>query len=424
MFVLRKLVSAVARLSTRYAEDSRGQVAVIFALAALPILAAVGAAVDFSSANGVKAQLQASLDSAVLSGAGDTSGGSSTTATNFFNASFTPKATVTGTQSTFIANSDGTFSGTASTYLSTAMMGIANTNSIKVTANSTANVASTASPGKAYCIIALNNTAQKALGMSGSAGISAPQCFVQVNSNNSDAVDMSGSTTIKSAENCFVGKAKTYSESAISPPPDVVCKVFNDPFASMTKPTVGACDYTNYKPANNSTLNPGVYCGGLDISSATVSFASGLYIIKDGMLNASGGSTLSGTGVTFFLTGKGAGAQASGGSNFHFSAMTSGLLKGFVFFLDPSGGPNSKSDLSGASQLYFEGVIYLPSQQLNLSGGSTGYTNAPFTGYVVDTINMSSSTTLTINSDPTKTSVPIPSAILTANTGGKLYLKY
>jgi hypothetical protein len=38
----------------------------------------------------------------------------------------------------------------------------------------------------------------------------------------------------------------------------------------------------------------------------TVTFASGLFIIKDRVLQASGGSSFTGNGVSFFLTGLGA----------------------------------------------------------------------------------------------------------------------
>jgi len=45
---------------------SRGNVVITFALAAIPIIGAVGAAVDYSRANSVKANLQAALDSVAL----------------------------------------------------------------------------------------------------------------------------------------------------------------------------------------------------------------------------------------------------------------------------------------------------------------------------------------------------------------------
>jgi len=180
----------------------------------------------------------------------------------------------------------------------------------------------------------------------------------------------------------------------------------------MTKPTVGACNHTNYSAATGETLQPGVYCGGLNISSKTVSFAPGLYIIKDGDLNASGSSRLTGTGVSFFLTGNGAGITTSGGSTYHLVAMSTGPLAGFLFYLDPSATLANKSVLSGGSKIYFEGVIYLGKQLLELSGGSAGYTSAPFTAYIADKYILSSSSALNINSDPSKTSLPIPSALL------------
>ena len=50
----------------RFARAREGNIAVIFAIALLPVIASVGAAVDFSRANSVKADLQAALDATVL----------------------------------------------------------------------------------------------------------------------------------------------------------------------------------------------------------------------------------------------------------------------------------------------------------------------------------------------------------------------
>jgi hypothetical protein len=293
-------------------------------------------------------------------------------------------------------------------------------NAITVSTAATAVIAATA--GNARCIISLNLTAQSAVKDSGSSVVNAPNCTVQVNSNdNKKAVDLSGSAQINSAENCIVGAVATSGSAKITPSPDAVCKAMADPFAGMALPSVGACNYTGYKPANNETLQPGVYCGGLQISSRSVTFAPGLYIIKDGGLKASGNSTMTGNGVSFFLTGNGAGIQTSGQGSWHLVAMSTGTLKGFVFFLDPNATPDDKSELSGQSELYFEGVLYFARQQLKLSGGSGSYATAPFTAYIADTYDLSGSSTLNINSDPTKTSVPIPSGVLGSN-GGRLHL--
>jgi hypothetical protein len=63
-----RLAGAVrkARLSECFERDTSGNVAVFFALALIPVMGAVGAAVDYSRANSAKVSLQAALDSAAL----------------------------------------------------------------------------------------------------------------------------------------------------------------------------------------------------------------------------------------------------------------------------------------------------------------------------------------------------------------------
>jgi Flp pilus assembly protein TadG len=53
----------------RFRRDQRGNIAITFAVTLIPILAAVGGAVDYSIANSQRAKIQAALDSAILAGA-------------------------------------------------------------------------------------------------------------------------------------------------------------------------------------------------------------------------------------------------------------------------------------------------------------------------------------------------------------------
>ena len=118
--------------------------------------------------------------------------------------------------------------------------------------------------------------------------------------------------------------------------------------------------------------------------------------------------------MTFFLTGAGASIQSSGQSDWHLVASTSGPFPGFVFFLDPSGPSGlagTASSFSGQSELYFEGVVYLPQQQVTISGGADTIAPSPYTSYIVDTLILNGQGTITINNDLTMTSVPIPSAL-------------
>src|SRR3954451_20188028 len=55
---------AFLSLLNRFAGDRSGNVAVIFAIASVPILTAVGCAVDYSRATQIRAKLQAAIDAA------------------------------------------------------------------------------------------------------------------------------------------------------------------------------------------------------------------------------------------------------------------------------------------------------------------------------------------------------------------------
>ncbi len=151
-----RLSGRIARLRAlfgNFRSDSRGNVAIITALAALPMMAAIGCAVDYSNASMIRTKLQAAADAAVLAtvsvnspvvttskgmtGSGAVSGGS-TYATNFFTAnlptgySVTPTATVTLTGTTVTAVLS--FSTSVSTYF----MGLVGYPSITIGSSSTA----------------------------------------------------------------------------------------------------------------------------------------------------------------------------------------------------------------------------------------------------------------------------------------------
>ncbi len=66
MLALQTAASRLRRIVCRFAAETRANVAIIFTISLIPILAFIGAAVDFSRANALKADLQAALDSSVL----------------------------------------------------------------------------------------------------------------------------------------------------------------------------------------------------------------------------------------------------------------------------------------------------------------------------------------------------------------------
>ncbi len=152
-----RLSGRIARLRTlfgNFRSDSRGNVAIITALAALPMMAAIGCVIDYSNASMIRTKLQAAADAAALAtvsinspviatakgmSSGGTVSGGSTYASNFFSAnlptgytSVSPTATVTLTGTTITAVVS--FSTTVSTYF----MGILGYPNVTIGSSSTA----------------------------------------------------------------------------------------------------------------------------------------------------------------------------------------------------------------------------------------------------------------------------------------------
>jgi Flp pilus assembly protein TadG len=86
------MLSQVRLRAQRFARASGGNVAITFAIATLPLMGFVGAAIDYSHANAVKAAMQTALDTTALmlskEAATDTSAQLQTNATKYFNAIF------------------------------------------------------------------------------------------------------------------------------------------------------------------------------------------------------------------------------------------------------------------------------------------------------------------------------------------------
>ena len=64
--MMNALMSPLHRLLRRFRVDRRGNVAIIFAIAIIPILGFIGAAIDYGRANAVRVRMQSALDSTAL----------------------------------------------------------------------------------------------------------------------------------------------------------------------------------------------------------------------------------------------------------------------------------------------------------------------------------------------------------------------
>jgi hypothetical protein len=223
-----RIYSRIKQLCVSFSNRDDGSVLPMFALSLVPIVGMIGAAVDYSRANSLRSQLQATLDSALLAGARDGSTDWANVAANFFNANVQPRGSSVSTPS-FTLTEDRAYRGTVSAAIETNFLGVMGIRTINVGVSAIASVGSTS--GSYYCVLALNQTAQAALQLTGNATIliTAPKCVLQVNSNNLDAVDLNGNTSINSVENCFVGGYKQSAIRAFRPRRTAVANLFPIP---------------------------------------------------------------------------------------------------------------------------------------------------------------------------------------------------
>ena len=140
--MLRIFEQLIAK-AVRFAGDRRGNVALTFGIATLPLIGAVGAAVDFSHANSVKAAMQSALDSTALMLARDASTMTDpdldARAKAYFSAMFTkPEATNIVVNATYSTTSGTQVMVTGSAKVPTTIMTIAGYPTMTINGEATA----------------------------------------------------------------------------------------------------------------------------------------------------------------------------------------------------------------------------------------------------------------------------------------------
>ncbi|MDI3467975.1 MAG: hypothetical protein OJF62_000038 [Pseudolabrys sp.] len=141
--VMLGLIKSAFSQFSRFACDRGGNVAMTFALATIPVIGGVGAAIDFSHANSVKTAMQTALDSTALMISRDAATVSSSqlkaNATTYFDALFT-RSEVTNVQvnAAYTTTGGSQVALTVSGNVPTSFVGILGIDTIPVTASSTA----------------------------------------------------------------------------------------------------------------------------------------------------------------------------------------------------------------------------------------------------------------------------------------------
>lgn len=351
--------------------DVSGNVAIVFAVCILPLIAAAGIALDFIRAEADRATLQSAVDAAVLAGVWKAPGiERDIYAAAFAEAEFTGLLASENINVAFQTNADGSYTGTARAEMPAALLPAIGISSIPVVATATAVPMARRNN---VCILLMDPAAPQSLLVNGGAAVSSPECEIHVHSRANPAAIVNGGTVLDVKRICVAGSHVIVNGGA-KPPLETDCAVANDPFAGeLPAPDSLACTVSNkvYDPSGGErVLNPGVYCGWTIFNGTQkIRFNPGTYVIKNGGMIINGNSEVKGEGVTFYLADQQATLTLNGNLELSLKAPVSGPLQGVLMY-EPNGLPKSPLVFNGSVRTHFEGLLYLPSRNVTFNATS------------------------------------------------------
>ena len=170
---------------------------------------------------------------------------------------------------------------------------------------------------------------------------------------------------------------------------------------------------------DNTVLAPGIYCKGLKVEGANVSFLPGVYHVW-GNLEFTSYTQAVGDRVTFILKGTENSLLIRDGAQVWLRAPEDGLTAGLVFwnkyldfwpyvFGDVPPSPErviATSEISSGGGLIIVGTAYLPDHELVVSSSSPVASQSPATSFIARRIRFEGKANMQVHVDHEKGGVP------------------
>ncbi len=447
---LRTFLMNCAAPLHRLAKNDRGNVSLILGVAAIPLFAATSMVVDYSTGIRLKGQLQAAADAAVLAAAtalasnqDDTSKRQLAEDTFYANLSDDAQSSFTATPHTAVDFENKTVSMSVSVSTDRLLTNLL-TDKMDLMVRAKAAV----DPGNPICLMALNPNAKESLYVNGTADVLADGCSVHVNSDDPEALRQVGSGQAVAESFCVRGD---YVGDNFQPTPENNCVKEEDPLAehfqahwAAANIDTSTCEditllFAKDKGNNASDeikfLEPGVYCGDLEVTSGDTLVltgtktaqqtdpAYGLYVFVNGGITVQSGGTLrnyllpgdpnivDGLGnvvsngqfdwpsqQTLIMAGTSPAGRLEvlGGGNVEINAKSDGYFAGFAIAQLADAVPTQPHLITGGGDVNINGIVYIPTQPLDIRGnGVIGATASQF-AIMADTIDIQGTGTLEI----------------------------
>lgn len=382
MRFLRLLLTKVPAL-----RDERGSIAVNVAVVLIVMLGMVSLGVEVTNVYLTKARMQTAADAAAVAGATalGASGASSITSEVYAVAASNGFTNGQGGVTVTISNPpvSGTYAGNDSAVevvikqpVTLPLASLIYSGTWTPGARAVALISNSAS----YCALQLDTSSTTGVLISNGANVNMNGCGLGANATGGTAVTVNGGAKLTATALSVSGYTSVNNggQLNISGTTATNQPAMADPYADVNVPTYGGCKYsTTYTPGwtNSLTLDPGVYCGGMNIGNGipTVVMNSGVYIIKGGTFTLGGGIKITGANVTIVLTGSGsnyATVNIGNGVTVTLSAPTTGTMAGLLFYQDRNSPHSGTNTLQGGAAMSLSGALYFPSQKLIMNNGA------------------------------------------------------
>ena len=410
----------------KFCRNISGNFAVTFSILAVPILGAVGIAVDYSAMYSAKTSLQDVADGASLAAVKELTISTTTDteiasiAKSYVSTQFNVEQTSSDyvEVSTITANDRSSVTVNLAYYWTPFLAQFLDYRMTPIRVNAVAVRAGS----EAACVIVLQPDSQERLLFTGNASIVANNCAVHVASNDPAAIDLDKQAVLK-ASNIYSGGGYIGQAVSFSPQPIPDAPTIPDPLAGRSPPSSGACTATDLVVNEGAiaTLYPGTYCGGLSVSKGgKVFFKPGVYVMKDGPLWSVGITELVGENVGFYFEGDKAVFDIGLDTYVSLTAPKSGPLAGILAFEDRNAPLNRKFTMRSKNAERMEGVIYLPNGELFVDKASRIGQASKWTAIVARRVVIGNGPQIQINSNYGGSSIPAPPGI--TGTGDEVYL--
>lgn len=397
----------------RFLREEHGQAIVFMAVVmGMVLLGFLALAVDIGYMFEQRRMAQAAADAAAVAAAEEyTAGNPITSATvvnaanvaasqNGFNTSLaTNPATVTLSQSTSGIYSNAASAPAPSTWITATVsqpvstfflsaFSLGTMKTLKISASATA-----AGGAAAQTCICLTGTSGTVLNMSNDAQLNAGGCGITANSSSNNAITIVGSasvcaSTVSAVASSWDNSSNINNDGSICPAATAIQGGAPCNSGSITVPTLptGITCYNN--PVNGwvAPLYNGVYTlpvsgevpvnnsicyNSLNLSNAaSVTFTPGYTYFIEGDFTTGGGAPVTGSGVTFVITGN---INVANGVVVNLSAPTVNNSPGVLFYAT-----GNTVTFQGGSNSNLSGIIYAPNAAVTLNNGTGTTTNMDF----------------------------------------------